>query len=97
MPAKKPTGETSERQRRDPNARSVTFRLPIGIHSQLAHYADTERRSMNAVTCLLLEEALEARAIRERKEKQELAELRRLARQAKAAAREEAAAAAAAS
>jgi hypothetical protein len=83
---------TPNASRRDPNARSVTFRLPLEMHTEISRIAQDERRSLNAVTVLLIEEALEARNARDRKEKAELAELRRLAKQAKAAERAAAAA-----
>lgn len=91
MPSRKPNADLPDRQRRDPNARSITFRFPLAIYSELVKRAEDEHRSMNAVCCLLLEEALAAREEREQKQQQELTELRRLARLAKTAEREAAA------
>lgn len=73
-------------KRRDPNARSITFRLPLSLYETIADFADDERRSLNAVTCLLLEEAIEAREVEREAQEAELAELRELAAQRKAAA-----------
>jgi hypothetical protein len=48
--------------RRDPQARSVTFRLPLVLHEYLQSMGEQERRSLNSATVILLEEAVAARA-----------------------------------
>lgn len=80
-------GNTSqpETKRRDPNARSITFRLPLDLYGIIADYADEERRSLNAVTCLLLEEAIDARETEREAQEAELAHLREIAKQQQAA------------
>lgn len=75
------TGST----RRDPNACSITFRLSVELRSALSEYAAAERRSLNGVLALLLEEAIAARRAAAAAEAAEMAELRRAARAAKAA------------
>ncbi|MFZ9619974.1 MAG: hypothetical protein ACO289_02125 [Prochlorococcaceae cyanobacterium] len=75
-------------KRRDPNARSITFRLPLELYETIADYADDERRSLNAVTCLLLEEAIDARESEREAQEAELAQLRELAKQQRKAERE---------
>ena len=88
MTTSSPKAGRSTQSRRDPNARSVTFRLPLMIYEAIQGYADDERRTLNAVTCLLLEEAISARILRETKERNELEELRKLARQQRKAERD---------
>ena len=85
MPVTTTTLRPREEPRRESSARSITFRLTVEMHAALADIADTERRSLNGVVGLLLEEALEARAIAKAAHDAEMAELRRAAKAAKAA------------
>ena len=73
--------------RKDPNARSITFRLPNELHDAIRVMATAEHRSLNQATCLLINEALAARKAADDAAKAELADLRRQAREAKKAAR----------
>ena len=81
--AAEPTTDT----RKDPNARSITFRLPVELHAAIRVMATAEHRSLNQATCLLISEALAARKAADDAAKAELADLRRQAREAKKAAR----------
>ena len=93
MPAKskpKPAAapaEAAPAAKRDPHARSITFRLPNEIHAGIQRMAQDEQRSLNQATCLLLTDALARRQARIDADAAELAELRRQARAAKKAAR----------
>lgn len=60
MPSTKPMANVTIR--RDPQARSVTFRLPLVLHEYLQSMGERERRSLNSATVILLEEAVAARA-----------------------------------
>lgn len=72
---------------RDPGARSITFRLPQELYETLSSIAENERRSMNGVTAILLEEALAARKGATDAQKAEIAALKKSLREAKAAAK----------
>jgi hypothetical protein len=44
----------------------LQFRLPVALHNRLRRLAYQERRSLAAVTRLLIEEGLQARSVRRR-------------------------------
>ena len=71
--------------RRDPSARSVTFRFSLELYDRLAAFADEDHRTLNAAANLLLAEALDQRSSATAAKAAELKELRRAARVAKAA------------
>ena len=86
-PKAKAAAAANTTPRKDPNARSITFRLPNELHDAIRVMATAEHRSLNQATCLLINEALAARKAADDAAKAELADLRRQAREAKKAAR----------